>query len=81
MTLGEYRVGITFNPSNNPQVDNIKRAAANLIDYINELDLPTAGGEVRRLQALAMTDVEAAAMWAVKAATKPYFPLEEKEMP
>lgn len=32
MTLGEYRVGIDFNPSSSPDVDSIKQAAAALID-------------------------------------------------
>lgn len=31
-TLGEYRVGITFNPSNNPLVDTLKQKAAGFID-------------------------------------------------
>lgn len=35
MTLGEYRVGISFNPSSNPQVDAIKRAAADFIDLLS----------------------------------------------
>lgn len=69
MTKGEYRVGITFNPSNNDQVARIKRAAADLIDLIQEI--PMRDGEIERLRALAVTDVESAAMWAVKAATKP----------
>ena len=34
MTKGEYRVGITFNPSNDDTVGKIKRAAADLIDLI-----------------------------------------------
>lgn len=69
MTLGEYRVGIDFNPGKNPEVTAIKRAAANLIDLIDEIK--ANDGEVGRLKALALTHVEDAAMWAVKAATKP----------
>lgn len=68
-TIGEYRVGITFNPSNNPDVDKIKRAAADLIDIINAIDERPAS-ERARLKAIAMTEAESAAMWAVKAATK-----------
>jgi len=70
MTPGEYRVGISFNPGNNPLVDKLKRAAADLIDMIDNMPA-VDDGEVARLKALAMTDVEGAAMWAVKAATKP----------
>lgn len=68
-TLGQYRVGTSFNPSAMSVVDAIKADAASLIDRIN--DLPAESGEVSRLKALAMTEVESAAMWAVKAATKP----------
>ena len=70
-TLGEYRVGITFNPGNNPIVDEIKRLAADLIDCFDEHIDGEEGPEIARLRALAMTHVEDAAMWAVKAVTKP----------
>lgn len=71
MTLGDYRVGITFNPSNNREVDAIKRAAADLIDLIDNIQITHEAFEVTRLKTLAMTYIEDAAMWAVKAATKP----------
>lgn len=79
MTKGEYRVGINFNPSADDMVGKIKRAAADLIDLIGEIDcipksedeLGLHAGEKYRLKALAQTEVESAAMWAVKAATKP----------
>ena len=71
MTLGERRVGVDFNPGGNAMVGAIKRKAAELIDLVNGLE--TTGfmepQEVARLKALAMTDAEAAAEWAVKAAT------------
>lgn len=69
-TLGEYRVGIGFNPSKDPNVEKIKRAAADLIDFINDFD-DKAEGEVRRLKAEAMTCFETGAMHGVKAVTKP----------
>ena len=69
MTNGEYRVGISFNPGGNPMVDKIKRAAADLIDLVETVE-GEGEGEVGRLKALAMTSIEDAAMWAVKAATK-----------
>lgn len=86
MTKGEYRVGISFNPSQDDTVARIKRAAADLIDLIDGIPVPDWpedltseedirmdmwDNEVRRLRALAQTAVEEAAMWAVKAATKP----------
>ena len=85
MTKGEYKVGIDFNPSQDDVVGRIKRLAADFIDLVesikelnSEKDLTdetidalfTQMNEKRRLKALAMTEIEAAAMWAVKAATK-----------
>lgn len=80
MTKGEYRVGVSCNPSGSGQVDEIKATAARLIDLIE--GIPThsssrvdiddeASRERGRLKALAQTAAEDAAMWAVKAATKP----------
>lgn len=83
MTKGEYRVGINFNPSNDDMIGKIKRQAADLIDLIESIPSPkeeaplgaykqqhAPSAEVGRLKSLAQTDVENAAMWAVKAATK-----------
>jgi len=85
MTKGEYKVGINFNPSQDDVVGRIKRLAADFIDLVESLEelnskkdltdentnvLFTQMIEKRRLKALAMTDIESAAMWAVKAATK-----------
>ena len=73
MTKGEYRVGINFNPSADEMVGKIKRQAADLIDLIESITASHGGeqyNEVTRLKALAQTDIESAAMWAVKAATK-----------
>lgn len=75
MTLGEYRIGIDFNPSGLPNVGAIKRAAADFIDLIVAVRESTySTAERERLFALAMTHIEDAAMWAVKAATKKEFP-------
>lgn len=74
LTLGEYRVGISFNPGGNVHVDEIKRRTADLIDYVNNLpkpEDPATLAECSRLVALASTHIEDAAMWAVKAVTKP----------
>lgn len=71
MTLGEYRVGITFNPGNNRDVADIKRITATLIDLCGSIQDQADNPEVKRLLALAMTHYEDAAMWFVKAVTKP----------
>jgi hypothetical protein len=72
MTYGEYRVGITFNPGGNEHVNNIKRMAAELIDYIHEWD---AGDnyEAIRLARRAIDEIDEAAMNGVKAVTKGEF--------
>jgi hypothetical protein len=80
VTFGEMRVGITFNPSGNEKVNSIKRSAAALIDELqtyrrahdpNEKEqYPNQFIEVERLISLAQTNIEEAAMCAVKAVTK-----------
>ena len=67
-TLGEARVGVSFNPSGNATVDEIKARASELIDLLDAL--PAEEAEVARLKAVAMTEVEGAAHWAVKAAVR-----------
>lgn len=67
-TLGEKRVGVDINPSCDARIDHLKRLAAKMIDRINEL--PAGDGETARLKAVAMTEVEGAAMWTVKAAAR-----------
>lgn len=69
MTEGEWRVGVNFNPSAHPGVESIKRRVAELIDDMNNIatDREHPGA---RAAALAMTEFESAAMWAVKAVTK-----------
>jgi hypothetical protein len=69
LTEGEYRVGISFNPSANPAVDQIKSAAAQLIDALAPI-AADRGHPGARCAAIAMTEIESAAMWAVKAVTK-----------
>ena len=64
-TEGQYRAGSTFNPGGNPHVDFIKQRATELIDYVAK------HGRDGRCTALAQTDFEQAAMWAVKSVTKP----------
>lgn len=71
-TLGEKRVRTSFNPSDDSVVQHIKERAAEFINYIDDnvnQEQKPQEGEFLRLKALAMTAVEEAAMWAVKAAT------------
>ncbi|MCF0074462.1 hypothetical protein LZD49_28515 [Dyadobacter sp. CY261] len=68
-TLGESRVRTSFNPSSDGTVDQIKQKAAELINLVEGLRTTGIAGEKARLISLAQTDIESAAMWAVKAAT------------
>tara|TARA_B100000949_G_scaffold28196_1_gene21517 strand:- start:3000 stop:3266 length:267 start_codon:yes stop_codon:yes gene_type:complete len=81
-TNGQYRVGTTFNPSSSDLVNEIKSRAAEFIDLIEMIPTPTEGPEITKAQyrqvaeiirgrSNAMNAIESAAMWAVKAATKP----------
>lgn len=70
MSLGEDRVRVKFNPSDNSEVSQIKQKSAELINLCAELrDRGSADSEQQRLWSLAQTAYEEAAMWAVKAAT------------
>lgn len=73
LTYGGKAVGLTFNPSNNGEVDNIKRSAATFIDTICGPDggklTSTTDGEIIAMRKLALRAAQEAQMWAVKAAT------------
>ena len=63
-SIGAHRVRENFNPSHDNVVDKIKRFTADLIDLCEDLKQLEP-----RLAAIAQTEYESAAMWAVKAAT------------
>lgn len=72
LTFGEKAVGLTFNPSNNPDVQAIKEAFAKVIDLCNNLRTPNVPGtpnEKARMLSVAITEAQTAQMWAVKAVT------------
>lgn len=74
LTFGGKAVGLTFNPSNNTQVDNIKKAAANFIDAVcgpsgEDIDFNKVDTEVAAMRKLALRHAQEAQMWAVKAET------------
>jgi len=70
-TYGERAVGLTFNPGNNPKVDEVKKLYAKIIDLLDGLRDPNAG-ETGRLASVAITQAQTAQMWAVKAITNIY---------
>jgi hypothetical protein len=73
LTFGQRAVGLSFNPSNNGDVEDMKHLYATVIDrlddfrkgYIKRGDNP----EMVRLCSIAITEAQTAQMWAVKAMT------------
>lgn len=72
-SFGERAVGLSFNPSSNPKVDELKKAAAAFIDLCNDMRTATddakPDADVARMASVAITEAQTAQMWAVKAAT------------
>jgi hypothetical protein len=68
MTYGEKAVGLTFNPSADPNVDKLKRLYAEIIDLCNQ-GREGDKSERGRLFSIAITEAQTAQMWAVKAVT------------
>ena len=70
-TLGEKRVNVDFNVTNDELVHKIKVKSAELIDLCETMKIGNDGiaksGEAYRAISLAQTHYEDAAMWAVKA--------------
>lgn len=70
LSFGEKAV--QFNPSNKPEVDELKKIAAQFIDKCNELRKAATPGEAARYYSKAISHMEDAQMNAVKAATWQY---------
>jgi hypothetical protein len=68
-TFGEKAVGLTFNPSNNANVDECKRGFAAVIDQMDLLRSASDNAEVKRMASIAIREAQTAQMWAVKALT------------
>jgi hypothetical protein len=62
ITLGQKKVQRNFNPSANPDVENIKEQYANIIDHLETLRNDRNGREV----SIAQTEAETSCMYAVK---------------
>ncbi len=69
LTYGEKAVGLSFNPSSSDSVHTAKKGCADLIDQMNTLRNMTTSQEQKRLCSIAITELQAAQMWAVKAIT------------
>lgn len=75
LSFGQKAVGLTFNPSGDDAVARCKQTFADAIDQMHELRLNadqsenSAGREKARLASIAITELQGAQMWAVKALT------------
>ena len=73
LTFGERAVGLSFNPGGNADVDDVKRLYSQVIDGLDAMRCPQSDNqsqnEMNRLLSIAITEAQAAQMWAVKAIT------------
>lgn len=68
LTFGEKAVGLTFNPSGDEKVNELKKHYAAIIDILND-DRGENRDERARLASVAITEAQGAQMWAVKSVT------------
>ena len=69
-SYGEKAVGLSFNPSGDDQVNRAKSYFAHAIDQMNDFrNGPDTTPEAKRLASIAITELQGAQMWAVKALT------------
>lgn len=69
LTYGEQAVGLTFNPSGDERVREIKQGFADLIDGLDTSRKAAKTPEAHRLFSIAITEAQGAQMWAIKAVT------------
>ena len=69
MTFGEKAVGLKFNPSSDPDVQEIKKLYSEVIDKLNSIRRKEDRSEKARLLSVAITEAQGAQMWAVKGIT------------
>ncbi len=68
-SFGGKAVGLTFNPSNLLAVQVIKTDCAHLINELHQSRTDDEDPEVKRMLSVAITELQTAQMWAVKAKT------------
>lgn len=76
LTPGEVAVGLTFNPSNDEQVQKLKELFAQAFDIV-EKSVPADDGTIptarkRKMRDNALAEIITAQMWAVKVVTLKY---------
>ena len=68
-SYGGQAVGLTFNPSSLLSVQAVKQDFAELINEVDQTRQDAVDPEVKRMTSLAITHLQEAQMWAVKALT------------
>lgn len=68
-SYGERAVGLSFNPSGDEDVREIKQRFAEIIDLCDAWRDQSDAPETKRLFSIAITEAQTAQMWAVKAIT------------
>lgn len=68
-TYGQRAVGLQFNPSGNPAVNQLKTEAAAFIDTCVSISEESGDSDVKQMTDFAIKAAQEAQMWAVKAAT------------
>lgn len=69
-TFGQKAVGLYFNPSGDPAVNECKTGFAALIDQMDAIRNQVSNTpDHKRLASVAITELQTAQMWAVKALT------------
>ena len=69
LDFGQRASGVSFNPSGDPLVNDIKQVSADFINLLNNARASTENPEVKRMYSVAITEIQTAQMWGVKAAT------------
>jgi hypothetical protein len=72
LSFGEKAVGLTFNPSGDPKVNEMKQLYARIIDLMDQQRIVANQMDEHervRLFSVAVTEAQGAQMWAVKAIT------------
>lgn len=71
LSYGQKAVGLTFNPGKDPEVDEIKKLCAAVIDKLHDLQR-LKGGEASAQFQIAIRAIQDGQMWGVKAQTWQY---------
>lgn len=69
LTFGERACGVSFNPGGNTDVNKIKTKFAEIVDLLHDYRNDSSDGDTARMLSIAITEVQTAQMWAVKAVT------------